>query len=496
MTRRVRGIPAALAVIGALGLTLGTAEASAKTIVGTKGPDRLVGTRHHDRIAGRGGADHVRGRRGADTLRGGAGRDRVVGGKGFDHLVGGRGRDFIRARDGHPDTIDCGPGHDVAVVGSPEDGVFNCEQVRTPKPRPAPPSGVPHFKHVFIVVLENENASSTFGKDSEAPYLSTTLRSRGAFVPNYYGIGHESLDNYIAMVSGQAPNFQTQADCQFYTDFTPGTPTSDGQYLGSGCVYPAAAKTVANQLEGRGLTWKGYMEDMNAAAPKGKEFPCRHPDIGQRDPWQSAEVGDQYATRHNPFVYFHSIIDSRTCQRNDVDFSHLRKDLRRPRTTPDYSFITPNLCHDGHDSPCVGGAPGGLKSANWWLHRYMPMILRSPAFQDRGLLIVTFDEAEGTGSDADSSACCNEQPGPNVIPPNTPGFLHPGPGGGRVGAVMVSPCIRPGTVSKQQYNHYSLLRSIERNFQLPYLGYAGQQGLRPFGTDILSRPSCRRGRTG
>ena len=355
---------------------------------------------------------------------------------------------------------------------------------------PASARPVPHFKHVFIVVLENEGASSTFGRDSEAPYLARRLKRRGAFVPNYYAIAHNSLTNYVALVSGQAANIQTQADCPFYGDFVPGVAAGDGQYRGTGCVYPIQTQTVANQLQEFGYRWKGYMEDMNAAAPDGAEMPCRHPPIGQPDPWQHAEVGDQYATRHNPFVYFHSIIDFRTCTRHDVDLSHLRRDLRRRRRTPNYSFITPNLCHDGHDAPCVTGAPGGMKSANKWLRARMPRILRSPAFRHRGLLIVTFDEAEATGSHADSSACCDEPPGPNLVPPDTPGALHPGPGGGRVGAVMVSPCIKPGTVTKRKYNHYSLLRSIERNFGLPYLGYAGQAGLRSFGRDILNRPGC------
>ncbi len=40
------------------------------------------------------------------------------------------------------------------------------------------------------------------------------------------------------------------------------------------------------------------------------------------------------------------------------------------------------------------------------------------------------------------------------------------------------------------YNHYSLLRSIERNWSLPYLGYAGQQGLQPLGPKTLNRPDC------
>jgi len=104
-----------------------------------------------------------------------------------------------------------------------------------------------------------------------------------------------------------------------------------------------------------------------------------------------------------------------------------RQDLRYRRTTPNYSFITPNLCHDGHDAPCVTGAPGGLVSANKWLKARIPMILHSPAFKHRGLLIVTFDEAQSTGSEADSTAYCNEQPGPNT---SSPGFLTPGPGGG------------------------------------------------------------------
>jgi phosphatidylinositol-3-phosphatase len=356
-------------------------------------------------------------------------------------------------------------------------------------PRPSAPA-VPHLNHVFIIVLENENEDSTFGKHTAAPYLARQLRGQGAFLPNYYAIGHESLDNYIAMVSGQAPNTQTQADCQVYTNFKPGTPTSNGQYRGSGCVYPAPVATVANQLENSGHTWKGYMDGINGKAPPGADIRCRHPALNSHDDTQTAEVGDQYAARHNPFVYFHSIIDSPTCAAHDVGYAHLSPDLRSEQTTPDYSFITPNLCHDGHDSPCVSGEPGGLATANTWLQQNVPRILRSPAFGHRGLLVVTFDEAEGDGADADSSACCNEQPGPNLIPPDTPGALTPGPGGGRVGAVLVSPCIRPGTVDTTPYNHYSLLRSIERNWHLPYLGYAGQQGLQPLGPKTLNRPGC------
>jgi hypothetical protein len=345
---------------------------------------------------------------------------------------------------------------------------------------------VPKFEHIFIVVLENENADSTFGKDSPAPYLADDLTSQGAFVPNYYATGHLSLDNYISMISGQAPNPQTQADCQMFTDFLPGTPAADGQVIGSGCVYPESVKTIANQLEAKGLTWKGYMQDMAAKFP-AEPASCRHPDIGAIDDTESAEPGDQYAARHNPFVYFHSIIDHPTCAANDVDLSRLEPDLKSKATSPNYAFITPDLCNDGHDEPCVDGQVGGMAQADKFLKQLVPMITTSKAFRDRGLLIVTFDEAEGAPPDGDASACCNEQPGPNT--PN-PGGPIPGPGGGRVGAVMLSPCIEPGTKSGDPYNHYSLLRSNEDNFGLPHLGYAGQAGLKPFDDKIVNRPSC------
>ena len=347
---------------------------------------------------------------------------------------------------------------------------------------------VPHVKHVFIVVLENENADETFGPNTQIPYLAKTLTAKGAFVPNYYATGHLSLDNYISMVSGQAPNTETQSDCQFYTKFLPGTPTTNGQYIGQGCVYPPGVQNIATQLEGNGYTWKGYMQDMANSAP-AQPASCRHPAINSRDTTQSATPTDQYAARHNPFVYFESIIDFPTCQANDVDLSQLSTDLASASTTPDYAFITPDLCNDGHDSPCADGQPGGMAQANTFLKGLVPQILASPAYKDRGLLIITFDEAEADpeSGNPDASACCGEQPGPNT--PNAGGPI-PGPGGGRIGAVMLSPCIKAGTVTSDAYNHYSLLRSVEDNFGLPHLGFAGQAGLRPFDAKLLNKPAC------
>ena len=341
---------------------------------------------------------------------------------------------------------------------------------------------LPPVRHVFVIVLENENAADTFGPGSPAPYLSQTLTAEGQFLPNYYGVTHESLGNYIAMVSGQGSNVMTQADCQFYMDVLPGLPGPNGQAIGQGCVYPSTVQTIANQLSARHLTWKGYMEDMGND-PTRESSTCGHPAAYSRDGTQSATANDQYAARHNPFVYFHSIVDTPACAANDVRLDRLPADLASVATTANYSLITPNLCNDGHDSPCANGQPGGLKSADAFLRRWIPQITASPAYRRDGLIAVIFDEAQGgPGGNADATSCCSE---PQFL--NTPnnGGPTPGSGGGRVGAVLLSPFIRPGSVNENSYNHFSLLRSVEKLFHLPYLGYAKSPNPRAFGRDVF-----------
>ncbi len=336
-----------------------------------------------------------------------------------------------------------------------------------PKSRAAK-TALPPVGHVFVINLENKGYDETFGPDSPAPYLSKTLTAQGQLLTQYYGTAHNSLPNYIAQISGQGPNPQTQGDCQVYSDFVQTGTVAPEQAVGDGCVYPESVKTVADQLEARGLTWKAYMEDMGT--------PCRHPEPNTQDDTQQAEVGDQYAARHNPFVYFKSIRDSASCPQNDVDLAQLPGDLADGSTTANLTYITPNLCNDGHDSPCVDGRPGGLVSADEWLKTWVPKILASPAYKRDGLLVVTFDEAD-VEDPSGADACCGEGPGPNSPMPGIYGM-----GGGRTGAVLLSPFIEPGTWNNTEYNHYSLLRSIEDTFGLAPLGYASEA--RGFGYDV------------
>src|SRR6516162_10783718 len=104
---------------------------------------------------------------------------------------------------------------------------------------PSSQSPAPPIRHVFVLLLENQSYSVTFGARSPAPYLARTLPARGALLTQYYAIGHASLDNYVALVSGQAANEATQLDCAVFSDFRPRAPTPDvqGQLPGVGCVY-------------------------------------------------------------------------------------------------------------------------------------------------------------------------------------------------------------------------------------------------------------------
>ena len=381
---------------------------------------------------------------------------------------------------------------------------------------PGRTTAVPPIGHVFIIVLENKGYEETFGAASPAPYLARTLAGKGVLLAQYYGTTHYSLGNYLAMISGQAGTPETRADCGIFADFVLSGMTADGQAVGRGCVYPAGVRTLPNQLAQIGKTWRAYMEDMGNDRRR-ESATCAHPALDAKDLTQAAQApsaavprGDQYAARHNPFVYFHAIIDSPACRANVVNLRRLRHDLKSIERTPNFVFISPNLCNDGHDAPCKNGEPGGLKSADAFLRRWAPLILASPAYRRDGLLVVTFDEgdaeahAQPDGSylvEFKGEKCCSQQPGPNLGPfPQTEQYAKYTTrfqdfGGDRTGAVLLSPFLEPGSVAKTPFNHYSLLKTLEDIFGTSeYLGYAGQAGLVGFfergGSDVTIRATA------
>jgi hypothetical protein len=356
---------------------------------------------------------------------------------------------------------------------------------RSPKP--------PKIRHVFVIVLENQGYAATFGTPSADPFLAKTLPSQGALLEKYYATGHASNDNYISLVSGQPPNAQNQGDCPAFDNMTGAMMLSNGVETGTGCVYPAEVPNIGTQLTAQNLTWKTYQEDMGNN-PNREAAACGHPTVGSTDETQKAGPGDGYATRHNPFVYFHSVIDEQAyCDKHVVALGSptgamppaalqgetgLATDLAAPRRTPMFSFITPNLCSDGHDFPCTNQPSGAsaLADIDSFLETWVPKITSSAAYRHNGLLEIVFDEA----TNSETEACCEEMPGPGSP---SPGIT--GPGGGRVGAVLLSPFIKPGTVTSTAYNHYSSLASWEALLGLPRIAYAASVPT-TFGSDIFT----------
>ena len=144
------------------------------------------------------------------------------------------------------------------------------------------------IRQVFMIVLENKNFADTFGTSTQDPYLQKTLVPQGALLTQYYGTGHASLDNYLSIISGQAPTPDTANDCVTSTSGELGNfnevektgMTPDGQVIAQhGCVYPREVQTLVDQLDRAGFDWKAYMEDMGND-PARESSTCGHPLIG------------------------------------------------------------------------------------------------------------------------------------------------------------------------------------------------------------------------
>src|SRR5665213_337558 len=114
-------------------------------------------------------------------------------------------------------------------------------------------SSLPPIKHVWFIILENKSYDASFTGLNNNTYLWKTLPSQGTLLTNYYGTGHFSLDNYLALAAGQAPEVDTQNDCPTYKDMSGALDTDKsspnyGQFVAAGspyaanegCVYPAS----------------------------------------------------------------------------------------------------------------------------------------------------------------------------------------------------------------------------------------------------------------
>ena len=302
----------------------------------------------------------------------------------------------------------------------------------------------------------------------------------------YDAVAHEGLADGLALVSGQGPTVETAADCPRYANVEPATTGADEQVTGSGCVYPKSTATLAGQLTEKHLSWHAYVEGMDEPGAAGGA--CAHPALGQPDPSSSGPpAGQGYATYRNPFVYFHSIIDSPQCATDDVGLRQLSSDLSSAARTPSFSYIVPGACHDGSPTPCAPGAPGGPVDADSFLQKVVPEITSSKAYKENGLLVITVDQAPTSGPFEDSSSCCGQPQFPNIPAPASTVAGLPSKGGGEVGALLLSPYVKGATTnSEEQYNHFSLLRTIEDFFGVKHLGYAALKGVSSFSPSLYT----------
>ncbi len=237
--------------------------------------------------------------------------------------------------------------------------------------------------HIFVILMENHSASQIIGSP-EAPFINRLARQY-ALAADYSALFHPSLPNYIALTSGSN---------QGITDDR--SPPTAG--------FAVDATNIADRIEASGRTWKAYAESMPS-------------------PGFASSDTSLYATRHVPFLYYKDILDNAArLKAHVVPLTQLAPDLASVSTTPDYAFITPNLCNDMHDCSVAVG--------DKWLSEIVPLILGSPAFTSTpSLLVVTWDE----GTDSDNN----------------------------VTTIVAGTAARQGYQSSTPYDHYSLLHTIE-----------------------------------
>jgi phospholipase C len=270
----------------------------------------------------------------------------------------------------------------------------------------APSAGDPGgIQHVFIVMMENHGYSQVWNTD-RTPYI-TSLGNQFVRATNYRALIHPSLPNYLQLVGGD--NFGITTDCQ---------PSENCHVSGP---------SLADSLEAKDLTWKGYMESMPA--------PCTMKSSGD------------YAAKHNPFVYFDSIRnDPARCAAHVVPYPTLAIDLLSPGTTPNFAFISPNECNDMHSCP--------VDTGDTWLKGNLPAILNSAACtSDKCLVVLTWDEDDHAE-------------------------------GNQVLTIFAGSAAKTGgAASESAYTTYSLLHTVEQIFGVPTLGTNDAQA--PVMTDML-----------
>lgn len=221
-------------------------------------------------------------------------------------------------------------------------------------PRP-PRAEVPHFDHVFLIMMENTNYGQVIGALKAAPYINE-LAARGTVLSNYQAVYHPSDENYLAIAGGDT-------------------------FVRGGSYFPhihIAARNLGDLLEAAGKSWKAYEQGMGT--------PCN----------TSTRYDKYYEPDDAPFVNFTDIMrNAKRCRAHLVDLTDWPVDLRHRATTPAFAWLAADDYDDGEASG--NGSALSLRVQSHWLHQTLAPLFRSPAWRtQKSLLIITWDESSET----------------------------------------------------------------------------------------------------
>jgi phosphatidylinositol-3-phosphatase len=305
------------------------------------------------------------------------------------------------------------------------------------------------FDHVYVIVLENRGFDDAL-YNGPSPFLRGLSRAQG-LATCYCGVTHPSLPNYLAMIGGDEFGVRDDDPSCFASDLRPGQ-----------SCHRLGGDSLVDQLEAAGLTWALYAESLATAGALQQAYPADGPDA-------------LYAQKHNPFVYFEQIATNPARLAKLLPLDALAPDL--PDKPPNFVFIVPNQCHDGHGLKMCRDPAQLTRAFDAFVEKTVGLIRASPNWTENSAIVVTFDEGESSaGANGAPSYvdCCGADADGAAL------------GGNRIATIVVTKCGGPATDATPA-NHYALLATIEDGFHLPRLRKA--KGA-PTLMDLFDRP-CR-----
>jgi phosphatidylinositol-3-phosphatase len=305
---------------------------------------------------------------------------------------------------------------------------------------------MPKYDHIFVIIEENK-AYEQIISNPNAPNINHLAKTYG-LASNFYGEVHPSEANYIAMLGGST--FGIHDDDAYYcqagrTDVFCPHANQPGY-----ANHTIVRKSFVDQLQEKGLTWKGYFEDIPTPSSTAVVAPNG--------------VRALYAVKHNGFMNFKSVQDDPNRASKIVSFPQLMSDLQTGKV-PNYSHIVPNQCHEMHGLPECLGLQELIKAGDAMVGQLIEKITHASVWSSahNSAIIITWDEDNNPSHKPQPQGCCG------FNPKSVANF-----GGGHIATIVITNHGPRGVVDSKAYNHYSLLRTTEEAFGISeYLNYAG-----------------------